>query len=104
MGKGNPAFMKELKCSDELREFTGEKKISRPALMKVFWKYAKKHKLQLEDNKRVVRVEGSKLEPLFSTKLIGKKRKVELRGKMIKIPAGCVLMTEVGGALGKHLG
>jgi chromatin remodeling complex protein RSC6 len=99
----NKAFMKELRCSDELREFTGEKKISRPALMKVFWKYAKKHKLQLEDNKQVVRVEGSKLESLFSKKLVGKKRTKDLRGKTIKIPAGCVLMTEIGGALGKHL-
>lgn len=101
--KSNPAFMKELKCSEELREFTGEKKISRPALMKVFWKYAKKHHLQLEDEKRVVEVAGSKLEPLFSSKLIGKKREIKMRGKKIKIPAGCVFMTEVSGALSKHL-
>jgi len=101
--KGNPAFMKELKCSDELREFTGEKKISRPALMKLFWKYVKKHHLQVEDNKRAVCVEGSNLEPLFSKRLIGKKREITMRGKKIKIPAGCVFMTEVGGALGKHL-
>ena len=101
--KGNPAFMRELKCSDELREFTGEKKISRPQLMKVFWKYAKKHKLQPKDNGRLVKVEGSKLEPLFSQKLIGKKREIKMRGKTIKIPAGHVFMTEIGGALGKHL-
>ena len=101
--KGNPAFMKELNCSDELREFTGEKKISRPQLMKVFWKYAKKHHLQVEDNKRCVQVEGTKLEPLFSSKLISKKREIKQRGKTLKIPAGCVFMTEIGGALGKHL-
>jgi chromatin remodeling complex protein RSC6 len=102
--KGNPAFMKELKCSEELREFLkGEKKISRPQLMKEFWNYAKKHKLQIEDNKRCVKVVDSKLEPLFSSKLIAKKRELKVGKKTVKIPAGCVFMTEIGGALGKHL-
>ena len=101
--KGNPAFMKELKCSDELRKFTGEKRISRPQLMKVFWKYAKKHHLQLKDAKRIVKVEGSKLEALFSSKLIGKKRELKVGSKKHKIPSGCVFMTEIGGLLGRHL-
>jgi chromatin remodeling complex protein RSC6 len=101
--KGNPAFMKELKCSSELREFLkGEKRISFPQLMKRFWDYAKKHKLQLEDNKRVVRIEGTKLEPLFSSKLL-KKHEVKMRGKKIKVPAGHVFMTEIGGALNEHV-
>lgn len=94
--------MKELKCSEELREFLGEKRISRPQLMKKFWKYAEKHDLKTEKDKRVVQIEGTKLEPLFSSKLL-KKREIKQRGKTIKIPSGCVFMTEVAGALGKHL-
>jgi chromatin remodeling complex protein RSC6 len=101
--KGNPAFMKELRCSSELREFLkGEKRISRPQLMKKFWEYVKKHKLQLKDNKRAVQIEGTKLEPLFDKKLL-KKHELTQRGKKIKVPSGCVFMTEIGGALGKHL-
>jgi chromatin remodeling complex protein RSC6 len=101
--KGNPAFMKELKCSSELREFLkGVKKISRPQLMKKFWEHAKKHKLQLEDNKRVVQIEGTKLEPLFNSKLL-KKHEVKMRGKKIKIPSGCVFIFEIAKEMSKHL-
>ncbi len=52
--KGNPAFMKELKCSDELKEFLGVKKVSRPQLMKKIWAYIKKHKLQDKEEKRTI--------------------------------------------------
>jgi len=102
MSKGS-ALKKELKCSSELREFLkGEKKISRGDLMKEIWAYAKRHKLQLKDNKRVLRIEGSRLEPLFSNKLL-KKHTVKMRGQTIKVPNGCVFMTEIGGAMTKHL-
>lgn len=101
-GKGS-ALKKEMKCSEELQAVTKTKKISRGALMKAVWKYIKKHKLQVEGNGRVVKVEGSKLEPLFSKRLIKDKRKVTMRGKDIKIPKGHVFMTEFGGALSKHL-
>jgi chromatin remodeling complex protein RSC6 len=104
--KANPAFLKairkELKCSPELREFIGEKKISRTELTKKIWKHIKKKKLQVEGNGRVVRVD-SKLAPLISKRLVAKKRKIEMRGKEIKIPAGHVFMTELTQIASKHL-
>ena len=104
--KANTAFMKavkkELKCSDELREFTGEKKISRPALTKVIWKHIKKKHLGTEDDGRIIRVD-SKLKPLISKRLVAAKRKIKMRGKTIKIPAGHVFFTEIAGQMNKHL-
>lgn len=65
-GKG---FNKELTCSAELREFTGEKKISRGQLMKAIWKHIKKHDLQNPENKREI-VPDKKLATLIGSKPI----------------------------------
>jgi chromatin remodeling complex protein RSC6 len=101
-GKGS-ALKKEMKCSEELQAVVKEKKISRGNLMKAIWKYISKHKLKSEDDGRIIKVADSKLEPLFKSKLIADKRKIEMRGKTIKIPKGHVFMTEIAGALSKHL-
>ena len=93
---------KELRCSPELREVVKEKKMARGKVIKAFWVYVKKHKLQSEDDGRIVELDD-KLKPLFSSRLIKHKRKIESRGSKIRIPAGHVFMTEVTGALAKHL-
>lgn len=66
-GKG---FNKEMTCSAELREFTGEKKIARGQLMKVIWKYVKKHDLQNPKNKREI-LPDKKLGAVLGNKPIG---------------------------------
>lgn len=102
MAKGS-ALKKEMKCSSELREFLkGEKKISRADLMKAIWKYIKRHDLQVEENRRAIRIEGSRLEPLFPKKML-KKHVVKMKDKKIKVPSGCIFMTEIGGAMTEHL-
>jgi|ERR1700722_13095858 len=98
-GKG---IMKEVKCSAELREFTGLKKISRGDLTKLIWKHIKKKGLKSEEDGRIVRVD-SKLKPLISKKLIASKRKIKMRGKTIRIPAGHIFMTEIAGQMSNHL-
>jgi chromatin remodeling complex protein RSC6 len=67
--QGNPAFMKELRCSEELEEFLGEKKVSRPQLMKKIWKYIKSHKLQDKKDKRTINPD-KKLATILGSKPI----------------------------------
>jgi chromatin remodeling complex protein RSC6 len=100
MAKGS-ALKKEMKCSDELQAVVKEKKISRGQLMKSIWKYIKKHDLQNKESGRIVDCDD-KLSALFA-KTIKHKREIKMRGKKIKVPAGSIFMTEIGGALQKHL-
>ena len=98
-GKG---ILKELKCSSALREFTGEKKISRGDLTKLIWKHIKRKKLGSEEDGRIIRVD-SKLKPLISKRLIAEKRKLKVGKKTHRIPAGYIFMTEFPGQMKKHL-
>lgn len=92
------------RCSDELRAILKEKKVSRGEAIQGFWGYVKRHKLQSSSDGRIVKVgEDDKLKALFPSKLIKKDRKIESRGKSIKIKAGRVFMTEVAAALSEHL-
>lgn len=100
MGKGS-GITKEMKASSELQDVIKEKKVSRGQMMKLFWKYVKKHGLQSEEDGRIVKC-NSKLEALFG-KAVKDKRKIEVRGKTIKIPAGHIFMTEISKQLSKHL-
>lgn len=100
MAKGS-GIMKELKCSDELQAVIKLKKSSRGNTVKQLWKYIKKHDLQSSKDKRIVKCDD-KLQALFS-KAIKKDRTIESRGNKIKVPAGRIFMTEMGGALSKHL-
>jgi len=101
MAKG-AGIMKPLKASAELQEIVKEKKISRGGAVKAIWKYIKKKGLKSEDDGRIINLD-KRLTPLFRKKLIAKKRKIEMRGKTIKIPAGSIFMTEIGGMLKDHL-
>lgn len=101
MAKGS-ALKKELKCSDLLQEITKTKKISRGELMKVIWKYIKRKGLKGEEDGRIIKLD-KRLEPMFK-KLAKEKRKIVVRGKTIRIPAGHIFMTELAGGLSKQLG
>lgn len=100
MAKGS-ALKKEMRASEELQAIVKEKKISRGQMMKKLWHYVKKHKLQNKDDKRMVDCDD-KLSDLFK-KVISKPRKFKMRGKTIRVPKGSIFMTEMGGALSKHL-
>lgn len=108
MPKGS-ALSKELKCSEELQAITKTKKISRGKMMKVIWKFIKRKGLQgpdgadgrvikLDDRLMAVVCKSSKLK-----KAIKEKRKITMRGNTIKIPKGCIFMTELAGGLSKNL-
>lgn len=109
MAKGS-ALSKELKCSEELQAITKtKKKISSGNMMKVIWKYIKRKGLQGPDGSdgRVIKLDD-RLEAVVckSSKLrkaIKEKRKITMRGKTIKIPKGCIFMTELAGGLSKNL-
>jgi chromatin remodeling complex protein RSC6 len=98
-----------MKCSDELQEVVKSKKISRGEMMKVVWKYIKKHDLKGVDggDGRIIKLDD-KLEAVVSKssklkKAIKEKRKIEMRGNTIRIPKGCIFMTELAGGLSKNL-
>jgi len=80
--KVNPALLKELKCSKELKAVTGKSKLSRGKAMKYTWKYIKAHKLQ--DKKDARQINPDKV----LAAVIGKKP---------------ILMTKLGGLIFKHL-
>lgn len=106
MSKGS-GITKEMRCSDELREIVKEKKISRGQMMKAVWKYIGKKDLKSEDDGRIIKLDD-KLEAVVNKhsklkKLIKDKRKIETRGKTLKIPKGHIFMTELAGALSKNL-
>jgi chromatin remodeling complex protein RSC6 len=101
MSKKASGVMKEMHASKELQAIVKEKKISRGAVMKALWKYIKRHKLQNKDSGRIVDCDD-KLSALFA-KTIKHKREIKMRGKKIKVPAGSIFMTEMGGALSEHL-
>ena len=50
----NKAFMKEMKCSDELQALIKTKKVSRGQMMKKVWAYIKKNGLQDKKDKRQI--------------------------------------------------
>lgn len=99
--KKGSGITKEMNCSDELTAVLKTKKVSRGGMMKGLWKYIKKNDLQASNDKRIVKCDD-KLSALFK-KAIRKDRVLTMRGKKIKVPAGRIYMTEMGGALSEHL-
>lgn len=79
--KPNPAFMKELKISDDLAKIVGPKPLPRTQVVKKIWAYIKKNGLQDAKNKRNINADdnlkvvfgGKKTVNMFEmTKLISK--------------------------------
>ena len=65
--KPNPAFMAPLSVSPALAEVVGNKPLPRTEIVKKIWDYIKKHKLQDENNKRMINADD-KLRPVFGGK------------------------------------
>lgn len=106
MAKGS-ALTKEMKASEELQAIVKEKKISRGQMMKSVWSYVDRKKLKSEDDGRIIKLDD-RLEAVVCNsskmkKLIKDKRTIEMRGKTIKIPKGCIFFTELAGALSKNV-
>jgi upstream activation factor subunit UAF30 len=79
--KPNPAFMKPVTPSPALAEIVGPKPIPRTEVTKRLWAYIKKHRLQDDKNRRMIKADAA-LKPVFGgksavnmfdmTKLVGK--------------------------------
>ena len=100
MAKGE-ALKKEMKFSKELQAVLKKKKLPRGKISKYLWKYIKKHELQSSKDGRIVKCDD-KLKAVFK-KIIKKDRKLKMRGKTIKIPAGRIFLTEIMTGLKPHL-
>jgi chromatin remodeling complex protein RSC6 len=77
-GRG-AALKTPMRCSSELRELLGEKKLARGESIKRFWKYVKKHKLQDKEDGRIIRSDKDKKlaavvgkKPIKMTQVAGK--------------------------------
>lgn len=73
--------------------------------MKALWKYIAKKKLKSKDDGRIIKLDDrlSALLNKKTTKLVKHSRKIESRGKKIKLPSNSLFMTEVAGVLSDHL-
>ncbi len=65
--KPNPAFMKELRPSEELAQVIGEEPRPRTQVTKKIWEYIKEHKLQDEKQRRMINAD-EKLQLVFGEK------------------------------------
>jgi chromatin remodeling complex protein RSC6 len=92
---------KPMRCSEELRAIVKEKKLPRGQVVKALWKYIKKHHLQSSKDGRIIKCDD-KLKAIFKS-IIKKDRKLVVRKKKFKIPAGRIFMTEMGKGLTRHL-
>jgi upstream activation factor subunit UAF30 len=67
--KPNPAFMKELKPSEELAEIVGDSPLPRTQVVKKLWVYIKKHKLQDAKKRQNINTDD-KLKAVFGKKQV----------------------------------
>src|ERR671913_532381 len=65
--KPNAAFMAPVTPSASLAEVVGSKPIPRTEVTKRLWAYIKKNKLQDQNNKRMIKADGT-LKPVFGGK------------------------------------
>jgi chromatin remodeling complex protein RSC6 len=101
VSKKGSGIMKEMRCSEELQAVVKSKTISRGNIMKSIWNYIEKNDLKSSKDGRIIKCDD-KLSDLFK-KEIKKDRTIAQRGQKIKVPAGRIFMTEMAGALSKHL-
>lgn len=96
-GKG-VGLMKPVKISKKLEAVIGKGPLARPQIMKKIWAYIKRHDLQHDKNRRCIILDEKLSQVLKPTK-----GQIKMRGKVIKIPAGCVFMTDMNKQLSKHI-
>ena len=92
------ALQKPVKISSKLAAVIGKGPMPRSQVMKKIWAYIKRNDLQHEKNKRCI-----ELDEKLKTILKPTKGPIKMRGKSIKIPAGCVFMTDLSKQLNKHI-
>ena len=64
----NPAFLQEFKVSWDLQQVIRISTATRPQAIKKIWEYIRDHKLQDEENRRQINVDGTPLGKLFPGK------------------------------------
>ena len=96
--KRGSALQKPVKISTKLAAVIGKGPMPRSQVMKKIWAYIKRNDLQHATNKRCI-----ELDAKLKTILKPTKGPIKMRGKSIKIPAGCVFMTDLSKQLNKHI-
>lgn len=67
--KANSSFMQPLVPSDDLAVIVGARPLPRTEAVKKMWAYIKRHKLQDDNNRRMI-LADDKLYPLFGKKSV----------------------------------
>jgi chromatin remodeling complex protein RSC6 len=84
--KKNSAFMRPVHVSDTLAEIVGQGPMPRTDVTKKLWDYIKKHKLQDQNNKRMINPDQKLAKALGSTQPIDMFKMTSKIAKHIKEP------------------
>lgn len=84
--KKNSAFMRPVGVSDALAEIVGSGPMARTEVTKKVWDYIKKHKLQDQNNKRMINPDQKLSKVLGSTQPIDMFKMTSKIAKHIKEP------------------
>lgn len=84
--KKNSAFMKPINVSEALAEIVGHGPMARTEVTKKVWEYIKKHKLQDQNNKRMINPDQKLSKVLGSTQPIDMFKMTSKISKHIKEP------------------
>lgn len=84
--KKNSAFMRPVAVSDTLAEVVGQGPMARTEVTKKVWDYIKKHKLQDQNNKRMINPDQKLAKVLGSTQPIDMFKMTSKIAKHIKEP------------------
>ena len=84
--KKNSAFMRPVHLSDTLAEIVGQGPMARTEVTKKVWDYIKKHKLQDQNNKRMINPDQKLAKVLGSSQPIDMFKMTSKIAKHIKEP------------------
>ncbi len=84
--KKNSAFMRPVHVSDALAEIVGQGPMARTEVTKKVWEYIKKHKLQDQNNKRMINPDNKLGKVLGSSQPIDMFKMTSKIAKHIKEP------------------
>jgi chromatin remodeling complex protein RSC6 len=84
--KKNSAFMRPINVSDALAEIVGQGPMPRTEVTKKVWDYIKKHKLQDQNNKRMINPDQKLGKVLGSTKPVDMFKMTSLIAKHVEEP------------------
>lgn len=84
--KKNSAFMRPVQVSEALAEIVGHGPMARTEVTKKLWDYIKKHKLQDQNNKRMINPDNKLAKVLGSSQSIDMFKMTSKIAKHIKEP------------------